>query len=57
MLDEVRAAIAQRTINGDGVPTARRSWTATAPVPIRRRSSGVPATAGLIERAVTDEHR
>ena len=58
MIDEVRAAVTERTIDGDGVPTPRRSWTATAaPVQSRRRSSEVPATAGLIERAVSNEHR
>jgi glycosyltransferase involved in cell wall biosynthesis len=59
MIDEVRAAVAQQPIDGDGVPTPRRSWTATAgPVYVRRASPEVPAaTAGLIGRAVGNEHR
>jgi glycosyltransferase involved in cell wall biosynthesis len=58
MIDEVRAAIAQQPIHGDPSPTPRRSWTVTAaPVQLPRRPPQAPATAGLIERAVSDPHR
>jgi hypothetical protein len=58
MIDEVRAAIAQQPIHGDGASTPRRSWTATvAPVQMRPLSPELPATAGLIEQAVRNDHR
>jgi hypothetical protein len=56
MIDEVRAAVSQRPIDGDGTPAPRRSWAVTA-APVHIRSPEVPATAGLIERAVNNEHR
>ena len=57
VVDEVRAAVAQQPIHAEGT-MPRRSWTATAaPVPIRRHSPEEPAATGLIERAVSNEHR